>query len=269
MDKETVLTRIQEAGIVAVVRAETSEQAVRIADACMEGGVAAIELTFTVPQADKVIADLAKRYADGGIILGAGTVMDAATARIAILNGAQYVVSPYFDPETVKLCNHYRVPIMPGVMTVREAVMAMEAGADILKVFPGDVFGPKIIKAIRGPIPYAKMMPTGGVDVDNVADWIKAGAVAVGAGSSPDRRCKNGRLPKNYRNRPPVCRKHPPSPCSTAVNRLIRRLPSFQGRNLSAEIHGFGPTSRFCHGGVYSDSDAESAFHPPFIRPFP
>lgn len=172
MDKETVLTRIQEAGIVAVVRAETSEQAVRIADACMEGGVAAIELTFTVPQADKVIADLAKRYADGGIILGAGTVMDAATARIAILNGAQYVVSPYFDPETVKLCNHYRVPIMPGVMTVREAVMAMEAGADILKVFPGDVFGPKIIKAIRGPIPYAKMMPTGGVDVDNVADWV-------------------------------------------------------------------------------------------------
>lgn len=192
MDKETVLTRIQEAGIVAVVRAETSEQAIRIADSCMEGGVAAIELTFTVPQADKVIADLAKRYADGGIILGAGTVMDAATARIAILNGAQYVVSPYFDPETVKLCNHYRVPIMPGVMTVREAVMAMEAGADILKVFPGDVFGPKIIKAIRGPIPYAKMMPTGGVDVDNVADWIKAGAVAVGAGSSLTAGAKTG-----------------------------------------------------------------------------
>ena len=199
MDKETVLTRIQEAGIVAVVRAETSEQAVRIADACMEGGVAAIELTFTVPQADKVIADLAKRYADGGIILGAGTVMDAATARIAILNGALTlertplaVLSPYFDPETVKLCNHYRVPIMPGVMTVREAVMAMEAGADILKVFPGDVFGPKIIKAIRGPIPYAKMMPTGGVDVDNVADWIKAGAVAVGAGSSLTAGAKTG-----------------------------------------------------------------------------
>ena len=116
----------------------------------------------------------------------------SATARIAILNGAQYVVSPYFDPETVKLCNHYRVPIMPGVMTVREAVMAMEAGADILKVFPGDVFGPKIIKAIRGPIPYAKMMPTGGVDVDNVADWIKAGAVAVGAGSSLTAGAKTG-----------------------------------------------------------------------------
>ena len=105
----------------------------------MHGGAAwrQSSLPSPSPQADKVIADLAKRYADGGIILGAGTVMDAATARIAILNGAQYVVSPYFDPETVKLCNHYRVPIMPGVMTVREAVMAMEAGADILKVFPG------------------------------------------------------------------------------------------------------------------------------------
>lgn len=193
MDKETVLTRIQEAGIVAVVRAETSEQAIRHCGRSMEGGVAAIELTFHRPAGrSKVIADLAKRYADGGIILGAGTVMDAATARIAILNGAQYVVSPYFDPETVKLCNHYRVPIMPGVMTVREAVMAMEAGADILKVFPGDVFGPKIIKAIRGPIPYAKMMPTGGVDVDNVADWIKAGAVAVGAGSSLTAGAKTG-----------------------------------------------------------------------------
>jgi 2-dehydro-3-deoxyphosphogluconate aldolase/(4S)-4-hydroxy-2-oxoglutarate aldolase len=110
--------------------------------------------------------------------------MDAATARIAMLSGAQYIVSPYLDIETLKLCNRYRVAMMPGIMTVREGVMAMENGADILKVFPGDLFGPKIIKDIRGPIPYAKMMPTGGVDVNNVGEWIKAGAVAVGAGSS-------------------------------------------------------------------------------------
>ena len=183
MDKEQILTKIQDCGIVAVVRAESADQASRIADACIEGGVAAIELTFTVPHADKVIEQM---------ILGAGTVMDAPTARIAMLSGANFVVSPYFDPETVKMCNRYRVAVMPGITTVKEAVAAMEAGADILKVFPGDVFGPKIIKAIRGPIPYAKMMPTGGVDVDNAADWIKAGAVAVGAGSSLTAGAKTG-----------------------------------------------------------------------------
>ena len=184
MDKENILMRIQDCGVVAVVRAESTYKAERIVDACMEGGVAAIELTFTVPHADKVIESLAVKYDPKDIILGAGTVMDAATARIAMLSGAQYIVSPYLDLETLKMCNRYRVAMMPGVMTVREAVMAMENGADILKVFPGDLFGPKIIKDIRGPIPYAKMMPTGGVNADNVGEWIKAGAVAVGAGSS-------------------------------------------------------------------------------------
>ena len=118
--------------------------------------------------------------------------MDAATARIAMLSGAQYIVSPYLDLETLKMCNRYRVPMMPGVMSVREAVTAMENGADILKVFPGDLFGPKIIKDILGPIPYAKMMPTGGVNADNVGEWIKAGAVAVGAGSSLTAGAKTG-----------------------------------------------------------------------------
>ncbi|MBZ4645333.1 MAG: 2-dehydro-3-deoxyphosphogluconate aldolase / (4S)-4-hydroxy-2-oxoglutarate aldolase [Petroclostridium sp.] len=192
MDKEKVITRICEAGIVAVVRAESSEQALKIADACIEGGVAAIELTFTVPAAHRVIEELAKTYTKGEIILGAGTVMDSETARIAILSGAQYVVSPYFNLDTVKLCNRYRIPVMPGVMTIREVVEAMEAGADILKVFPGEAFGPKIIKAIKGPIPYAKMMPTGGVDVNNVAEWIKAGAVAVGAGGALTAGAKTG-----------------------------------------------------------------------------
>lgn len=192
MDKETVITRIQECGIVAVVRAETVSQAQRITEACIEGGVAAIELTFTVPHADKVIEELAKKYSEDEIILGAGTVMDAATARIAMLSGAQYIVSPYLDLETVKMCNRYRVAVMPGIMSVREAVTAMEAGADILKVFPGELFGPKIIKAINGPIPYAKMMPTGGVTVDNVGEWIRAGAVAVGAGGALTAGAKTG-----------------------------------------------------------------------------
>lgn len=196
MDKEKVITRILDAGIVAVVRADSTDTAKRITEACIEGGVAAIELTFTVPGAQKVIEELAATYSPEDIILGAGTVMDSATARIAMLSGAEYIVSPYLDLDTVKMCNRYRVPIMPGVMSVRECVTAMEAGADILKVFPGDLFGPKIIKAIHGPIPYAKMMPTGGVDVDNVAQWIKAGAVAVGAGSSLTAGAKEGNYKK-------------------------------------------------------------------------
>lgn len=192
MDKEIVITRLTDAGVVAVVRAENGEKAKRIADACLEGGVPAIELTFTVPMAHHVIEDLAKEYSDGSMILGAGTVMDSETARIAILSGAQYIVSPYFDAETVKLCNRYRVPCMPGAMTIKEVVSAMEAGADIVKVFPGEAFGPKILKAIKGPIPQAKMMPTGGVDVSNVGEWIKAGACAVGAGGALTGGAKTG-----------------------------------------------------------------------------
>lgn len=192
MDKEKVITRITDVGVVAVVRAENSDKAMRIVDACIEGGIPAIELTFTVPKAHKVIEDLAAKYSSDEIILGAGTVLDSETARIAMLSGAEYIVSPYFDLETVKTCNRYRVPCMPGAMTIKEVVAAMEAGADIVKIFPGDLFGPKIIKDIKGPIPYAKMMPTGGVDVDNVDQWIKAGAVAVGAGSSLTAGAKTG-----------------------------------------------------------------------------
>jgi 2-dehydro-3-deoxyphosphogluconate aldolase/(4S)-4-hydroxy-2-oxoglutarate aldolase len=192
MNKEAVLKRITDCGLVAVVRADSSEQAQKIADACAAGGVAAIEITFTVPGAEQVIRDLASVYKNGDIILGAGTVMDSETARTAILAGAQYVVSPYLNVEMVKLCNRYQVPCMPGAMTIKEIVEAMEAGADIVKIFPGELFGPKIIKAVKGPIPYAKMMPTGGVDLNNVEEWIKAGAVAVGAGSSLIKGAKSG-----------------------------------------------------------------------------
>ncbi len=192
MDKEKIITKICDSGIVAVVRAKDADQAIRIADACIEGGVPAIELTFTVPGAHHVIEELAKKYTPDQIILGAGTVMDSETARIAILSGAQYVVSPYFNLDTVKLCNRYRTACMPGAMTIKEVVEAMEAGADIVKLFPGEAGGPGMIKAIRGPIPYAKIMPTGGVDVNNVAEWIRAGAVAVGAGSSLTAGAKTG-----------------------------------------------------------------------------
>lgn len=182
--KLDILRRITEAGLVAVVRADTSDQAIRIAEATLAGGCPAIEVTFTVPGAQRVIEDLAKRYSPAELILGAGTVLDPETARIAILSGASYVVSPSLNMETVRLCNRYQVPVMPGAMTIREVIEGMEAGADIIKLFPGEALGPGMIKAIKGPLPQAPLMPTGGVDLDNVAEWIRAGAVAVGVGGS-------------------------------------------------------------------------------------
>jgi 2-dehydro-3-deoxyphosphogluconate aldolase/(4S)-4-hydroxy-2-oxoglutarate aldolase len=184
MLKLKVLGEIIESGLVAIVRTHSSDQAVRIAEACARGGAAAIEITFTVPGAPAVIEALAKEYASGAILIGAGTVLDPETARIAILAGAQYIVSPSVSPETARLCNRYQIPYMPGASTMREIVDAMECGADIVKLFPGETLGPAFVKAVKGPLPQASLMPTGGVAVDNVAEWIKAGAVAVGVGGS-------------------------------------------------------------------------------------
>ncbi len=181
--KEEVLLSIKEGGMVAVVRGETSEKAMEIVEKCIEGGIRAIELTFTVPYAHRVIEDISRKYGDE-IILGAGTVLDSETARIAILSGAEFIVSPHFNPEVTKVCNRYRKASMAGILTITEAVSAMEAGVDVLKLFPGDLFGPAFIKDIRGPLPYVQIMPTGGVSAENAGEWIKAGAVAVGAGSS-------------------------------------------------------------------------------------
>ena len=184
LSKEEVLFRIQESGLVAIVRADSAEQAEKITEALAMGGVVAIEITFTVPNAVEVIKALVAKYQSDKIIIGAGTVLDSETARMAILAGAQYIVSPHLNVEVVKLCNRYRIACMPGAMTLKETVEAMEAGADVIKIFPGELFGPAIIKAIKGPLPHAVLMPTGGVSLDNVADWIKAGSVAVGVGST-------------------------------------------------------------------------------------
>lgn len=183
MRKYEVLKRIEEVGVVAVVRAENSEVAKRIALACMDGGVDSIEITFTVPGANKVIENLTEEFGDK-LLVGAGTVLDSETARIAILAGAKYIVSPGFDLDTAKLCNRYQIPYMPGCMTITEMITAMEAGADIIKVFPGSAFGPDFIKAIKGPLPQAVLMPTGGVSLDNVDQWIKNGCIAVGVGGN-------------------------------------------------------------------------------------
>ncbi len=190
--RQAVIQKIAAAGLVAVVRAESSEQAAKIADACIAGGVAAIEITFTVPGAADTIKDLVRTYKAGEIIIGAGTVLDSETARIAILAGAQYVVSPSINFDTIRLCNRYQIPVMPGAGTIKEIVEAMEAGADIVKVFPGEILGPAFVKAVRGPLPQAPLMPTGGVSLDNVGDWIKAGCVAVGVGGNLTAGAKKG-----------------------------------------------------------------------------
>lgn len=183
MRRYKVLERIEKVGVVAVVRAENSEKAKQIALACMNGGIDSIEITFTVPGAQKVIEDLVAEFGDN-LLVGAGTVLDSETARIAILAGASYIVSPAFDLDTAKLCNRYQVPYMPGCMTIKEMIIAMEAGADVIKVFPGSVFGPDFINAVKGPLPQAVMMPTGGVSIDNVDKWIKNGCIAVGVGGN-------------------------------------------------------------------------------------
>lgn len=193
MDKNMLLSKMKEEGLVAVVRAENKEKGEKIIDAIVKGGIKFIEITMTVPGAVDIIKELSHKYKDNTeIIIGAGTVLDAETARMVILAGAQFVVSPCLNVDMVKLCNRYRVPVMPGIMTVKEAVEALELGVDVLKVFPGNAFGPSIISSFRGPLPQAGFMPTGGVSVDNVDKWFSAGAIAVGTGSNLTAGAKTG-----------------------------------------------------------------------------
>lgn len=182
--KLDVLRKITDSGLVAIVRSDNSGEASRIVEACAEGGAAAIEVTFTVPGAARVIEELARRSPLPQIAIGAGTVLDPETARIAILAGAQFIVSPSLNRETARLCNRYQIPYLPGAGTIGEIVEAMECGVDIVKVFPGETLGPAFVKAARAPLPQASLMPTGGVTIDNAAEWIAAGSVALGVGGS-------------------------------------------------------------------------------------
>lgn len=197
MKKLSTLSKLTECGVVAVVRADSKEEAVKISEACVEGGIKGIEVTFTVQEADEVIKELAALYKDNDdVVIGAGTVLDAVTARIAILAGAEFVVSPAFDAETAKLCNLYSVPYMPGCMTITEMKTALEAGVDIVKLFPGNAFGPDFVKSVKAPLPQVNIMPTGGVDLNNVEQWIKNGCVAVGVGGNLVAPAKTGEYEK-------------------------------------------------------------------------
>ncbi|MED4225920.1 bifunctional 4-hydroxy-2-oxoglutarate aldolase/2-dehydro-3-deoxy-phosphogluconate aldolase [Neobacillus cucumis] len=192
MEKFNVIKNITECGVVAVVRADSNEEALLISEACIKGGILGIEVTFTIQNAESVLKELTKVYANTNVVIGAGTVLDSQTARIAILAGAKFIVSPCFDKETAKLCNLYQVPYMPGCMTITEMKQALEYGADIIKLFPGNAYGPDFIKAIKAPLPQVNIMPTGGVSLDNVHQWIKNGCVAVGVGGNLITPAKSG-----------------------------------------------------------------------------
>ena len=190
MKRLEIIRRIVNSGIVAIVRTETKEEALKTVEAIKKGGIYTIEVTMTVPYALDIIKEISEKHKD--VIIGAGTVLDSESARACILAGATYIITPHLNKEVIKTCNRYRVAVMPGVMTVKEAIEAMESGAEILKVFPGNAYGPDIVKAFKGPLPHANLMPTGGVELDNVKEWIKNGAIAVGVGGSLTKGAKTG-----------------------------------------------------------------------------
>jgi 2-dehydro-3-deoxyphosphogluconate aldolase/(4S)-4-hydroxy-2-oxoglutarate aldolase len=183
MNKNEVLQKIKEIGVVPVVRASSADEALRVIDAIREGGVPVLEITMTVPGAIKVIEEAAKRYGSE-VLVGAGTVLDAETARACMLAGAQFVVSPALNLDTIAICRRYSIAVMPGALTPTEVVTAWQAGADVVKVFPcGAMGGASYLKSLKAPLPQVEMIPTGGVSLKTGADFIAAGAMALGVGA--------------------------------------------------------------------------------------
>ena len=181
--RERILQSILRSGGIAVIRMADARRLLRVVEAVREGGVTAIEITMTTPNALAVIEEVARAMGDD-VQLGVGSVLDAATAGRAIDAGARYVVSPIFKPEIIAEAHRHDVPVMPGCFTPTEIIAATEAGADVVKVFPADVLGMAFFKSVLAPMPHLKLMPTGGVSLANAGDWLRAGAVAVGVGSA-------------------------------------------------------------------------------------
>lgn len=181
--RAAVTAALERSGVVAVIRMKDAAKVQAVVDAIAEGGVRAIEVTMTVPGAIDLIRSLAPRM-PAGFLFGAGTVLDPETAARVIDAGAQFIVSPVFRRSLIAACHERQVPVTPGCFTPTEILDAWDAGADIIKVFPATALGPGYIKDVRAPLPQVKLMPTGGVTVDNAGDWIKAGAVAVGVGTA-------------------------------------------------------------------------------------
>ena len=183
MTRTDQLNRVLHSRIVAVMRTPSGDALLDVAEALLAGGVDVMEVTFTVPGAVRVLEQVADRLADR-VLLGAGTVLDPETARAALLAGAQFVVSPSLNVDVIRLCHRYDKLVMPGALTPTEVVTAWEAGADIVKIFPADLGGPAYLKALHGPLPQVRLMPTGGVDLDTAESFLRAGACALGVGGS-------------------------------------------------------------------------------------
>lgn len=184
MKRVEILTKLENAGVIPVVRGNSKEQGLKSCKALLAGGMKGLEITFTLPKADEVIAEMVAGNQDSEVVIGAGTVLDAVTARLAIMAGAEFIVSPTFDQDTAEICNLYQTPYLPGCMTITEIKNAMKAGVDIVKLFPGSAYGSSIIGAFKAPLPHVNIMPTGGVSLENMAEWFKAGVVTVGVGGN-------------------------------------------------------------------------------------
>jgi 2-dehydro-3-deoxyphosphogluconate aldolase / (4S)-4-hydroxy-2-oxoglutarate aldolase len=182
MSKESHLRQVLDCGIVAVVRSHEGQHLIEVCRALADGGVSVVEITMTVPDALDVLRQVRQALGDR-LLLGAGTILDCETARAALLAGAEYLVSPTLNLDVIRLCQRYDKLVMPGALTPTEILAAWEAGADIVKVFPADVVGPAFFKAMRGPLPQIRLMPTGGVDLTTAAEFLKAGACCLGIGS--------------------------------------------------------------------------------------
>lgn len=181
-DKLEILNIIKKNRIVSIIRTDSFDKAYKSAVAIIDGGIKVLEFSYTMSFAGELIKELSNKYKDTDVLIGAGTVLDPETCKIAMSVGSQFIISPCLNVETAKMCLRYQIPYIPGAMTVKETVDCMEAGADIVKIFPSELFGPAIIKAIKGPLPQAPLMPTGGVNIDNIDTWFEAGAMAVGVG---------------------------------------------------------------------------------------
>ena len=182
-DKAKLIERLLNPGIVAIIRADSSDQLLECAEALVAGGISVMEVTMTTPNAINVIKSVSDALGDK-IVMGVGTVLDTETCRMAMLAGAKFVVTPVLRPDVIQLCNRYNVPIACGAYTPTEALTAHESGADFIKIFPADGLGPSYIKAILAPLPQLRIIPTGGVDVNSAGAFLKAGCVGVAAGSS-------------------------------------------------------------------------------------
>lgn len=183
MNKDQKMQRIQSTGVIAIMRASSPDQLIAAADAIMRGGVQVIEVTMTTPGALDVIREAVRRFGDD-VLFGAGSVLDAETARAAMLAGAGFIVAPTLKPAVIELCSRYSMPVMPGCFTPTEMLTAWELGADMVKLFPAEIGGPVMVKAVLAPLPQLKIVPVGGVDLNTAGDFIRAGAAALGVGSS-------------------------------------------------------------------------------------